>query len=406
MKKKLLILAVAGLALASCSNDEVVKDLSTSDANAISFRSLVNGQTRAADITTSNLSSFKVTAFPTGTTTSPYMDDVTFTKDGSTFVSGTPYYWPASNLDFYAYSPTDGASATLATTGASGDQITKTAYNSFTVIPSSTIGSQADLVYANSNNQGKQTNGGVAGAAVINFRHAGSKIVIKVKNTAANMKFDVSAFKIVHVDGSATFTYSTVNDENTNGQNTGEAVSGTTLSTSDWTNNSDAAEKTITYSTGNFTAANIIPASQTTAMFLNHSSNAPSTENADEDINMILIPQTTSKAIAYSGTTAGDAITTGSYIAVKMIIRNNSDGTVIADATTDVATKNKWAIWPVDFSWAPGKKYIYTIDLADGGYWELNNDTDTDLDEILDGAVIKFVNVTVDEWDAMDNAIP
>jgi len=47
MKKKLLILAVTGLALASCSNDQTVA-VNQNDSNEISFRTLVDGTTRTA----------------------------------------------------------------------------------------------------------------------------------------------------------------------------------------------------------------------------------------------------------------------------------------------------------------------------------------------------------------------
>lgn len=93
-----------------------------------------------------------------------------------------------------------------------------------------------------------------------------------------------------------------------------------------------------------------------------------------------------------------------------MKIRNNDtkgddgtgtgNGTLIEDASED----GYWAIWPVDFNWAPGKKYTYTIDLGGGGYWEKNKKgDDTALDPVLDGAVIQFVTVTVDDWD--NNAV-
>ena len=117
---------------------------------------------------------------------------------------------------------------------------------------------------------------------------------------------------------------------------------------------------------------------------------------------MILIPQTTTTSDAYSGTTENAAFTANkTYIAVKMIIRNNDGdpGTVIADATAN----NKWAIWPVAFTWLPGKKYTYVIDLGDGGYWETNTDDgNADLDPILENAVIKFVSVNVDDWSEYD----
>jgi hypothetical protein len=88
-----------------------------------------------------------------------------------------------------------------------------------------------------------------------------------------------------------------------------------------------------------------------------------------------------------------------------MVIKDNVNDIVIADATTNVDTKNKWAMWPVKFTWQPGKKYTYTIDLAGGGYWELNDDADIALDPVLDGAEIKFVTVTVDAWDPQDESV-
>ena len=85
-------------------------------------------------------------------------------------------------------------------------------------------------------------------------------------------------------------------------------------------------------------------------------------------------------------------------LVVKLKIRNNdSAGTIIADDGADGAF---WAIWPIGgYSWEPGKKYTYTIDLAGGGYYETNQaDTDGNLDAILEGAEIKFATVTVDGW--------
>lgn len=57
-------------------------------------------------------------------------------------------------------------------------------------------------------------------------------------------------------------------------------------------------------------------------------------------------------------------------------------------------------------SWEPGKHYIYTVDVAGGGYYPTNHDTNEDLDPILEDAVIKFVSVTVDNWsNGGDNAV-
>ena len=400
MKQKLFILAAVALGLASCSNDTVTEESqSAKDANTISFRSFVGGQTRAADITTDGIASFNVEAFTTGQTATPYFSNVTFSKDGAgTFNSVNKYYWPTTNLDFYAYSPvTADVSGTQKGALSNGSyQIEKTDFQTFTITPSTTVGDQVDFVYANSNNKSKTTTGGVAGAIALNFRHAGAKIVIKVKNSSSTLKFYVEGIKIANVDGSATFTYSKTNDVSTEGTGL--------LRYADWTNNNNAA--TASYSK-TFTA-NAIAVSQATAQFLGATGTPYTTTQAVADntaLNMILIPQQTTAATAYSDNAGNALVTTGSYIALKMKIRNNDahgddgtgtgDGTLIANATAD----NKWAMWPVAFNWEPGKQYTYTIDLEDGGYWESNTaDGNADLDAILEGAVIKFVSVTVDNW--------
>ena len=343
-------------------------EVNENKGDLISFRPIVKGVTRAADADlSSDATSFNVEAFNTGTTSSPYFSNVTFTKTSGTFTSATKYYWPTNNLDFYAYSPT--------TSG----QFVKTDYKTFTITPSATVSEQVDFIYANTNNKGKGSTGEVT---TLNFRHAGAKIAVKVKNSAPNLKFEISGWKLGYLDNTATFTYG---DANTDTQD------GAQLAFSDWSENSTQSADN-TYST-TFTA-NAIAASQPTAYFLGNTG-TPSTSATDESLNMILIPQTLTAATAYASTTAG-AKPNGSYIALKMVIKNNTDaGETVADATAD----GKWAIWPIGgYNWEPGKKYTYTIDLAGGGYYETNQDTDADLDPILEGAEIKFATVTVDGW--------
>lgn len=411
MKKNLYLFAAAvvALGLTSCSSDETIAESqSFAEANTISFRSSVAGQTRATDITTSNLTSFKAYAIVHGTSNTYFAEDV-FTKSSTTFVSEDKHYWPASGaLDFYAYAPTTSTQYTHSTTETLG----------FTVTPSTTISSQVDLVVANTNNKSKtgeynSTKTYGADGIPLNFRHAESKVVVIFKNGQSNMKIDVQAFKIVNVDGTATYTYTAASNTSTDGNNTDPAASGTTL-TNQWTDNDNSY--TVTY-TGTPEATNQLAPSTTTAVYLQDNGTASTTPN--ENLSMILIPQTTNAVNAYTGTSVGDALVANkSYIAVKMIIRNNDSlddgtdspstntkGTIIANCTGD----GDWAIWPVAFTWVPGKKYIYTVDLGDGGYWEKEHVAgDTNLDKVLDGAEIKFVDVTVDDWDdsASDVAFP
>ena len=352
--------------MAACSSNETI-EVNENKGDLISFRPIVKGVTRAADADlSSDATSFNVEAFNTGTTTSPYFSNVTFTNTSSTFTSATKYYWPTNNLDFYAYSPI------------SSGQFVKTDFRTFTITPSATVSEQVDFIYANTNNKGKGSSGEVT---TLNFRHAGAKIAVKVKNSAPNLKFEISGWKLGYLDNSATFTY---------GDATTDTKDGAQLAFSDWSENTTQSAAN-TYST-EFTA-NAIAASQSTANFLGNA--GPSTSTTDESLNMILIPQTLIAATAYASTTAG-AKPNGSYIALKMVIKNNTTaGETVADATTD----GKWAMWPIGgYNWEPGKKYTYTIDLAGGGYYETNQDTDADLDPILEGAEIKFASVTVDGW--------
>ncbi len=381
MKKRLFFLPMVAIMMAACSSNDTI-EVNENKGDLISFRPIVKGVTRAADADlSSDATSFNVEAFNTGTTTSPYFSNVTYTNSGGTFTSATKYYWPTNNLDFYAYSPitTDVGGVQKGALSNGDYQIVKTDYKTFTITPSGTVSEQVDFIYANTNNKGKGTSGEVT---TLNFRHAGAKIVVKVKNSAPNLKFEISGWKLGNLDNSATFTYG---DANTDTQD------GAQLAFSDWSENSTQSADN-TYST-TFTA-NPIAASQSTAYFLGNTG-TPSA-STDESINMILIPQTLSSATAYASTTAG-AKPNGSYIALKMVIKNNTTaGETVADATTD----GKWAIWPIGgYNWEPGKKYTYTIDLAGGGYYETNQDgTDENLDAILEGAEIKFATVTVDGW--------
>lgn len=374
MKKNLFILAAAALALASCSSDETVESAALSKSNEISFRPLVNSSTRAADITLSNLASFVVNAKIAGAETS-YFDGVTFSKVGAsdTYTSATKYYWPATgNLDFYAYAPAENA------------QVTYTDYKTFEVEPSTTVADQVDLVYAATKGKNKASN---ASGVVLNFRHTGSKIVCKVKNTSTALKFSVEGWKVGFLDNKGKFTFA---DANTDGNIT---TSGTTLTAGQWTDN-DAQAVTNEYSS-TFTAVNIAAGASETSL-------------AGE---MILVPQTINMATGYAkngATAVGDNLN-GTFIAVKLKILNATNSAVIASD----GDNHMWAIWPIggttnDFAWAPGKKYTYTIDLAGGGYYETNQSettVDEDLDPIIADAVIKFVSVTVDSW-VEETAIP
>ena len=357
MKKRLFFLPMVAIMMAACSSNETI-EVNENKGDLISFRPIVKGVTRAADISTDNLTSFVVNAKQAGGSTS-YFDNGVFNKSGSVFVSESKYYWPASgSLDFYAYSPSGNS------------QVNYSGYKTFTVTPSTTIADQVDFVFAATMNKSKEDYG--ASGVPLNFRHTGAKIACYVKNSSTTLKFDVYGWKVGYICPAATFTFS---DANTDGNNDG---SGTTLTLGQWDSRTAASIDTEYESTF---SVNQIGQSGATSL----------------DGQMILIPQAITAASGYASGSVG-ANLNGTYIAVKLKIRNNdSAGTIIADDGADGAF---WAIWPIGgYSWEPGKKYTYTIDLAGGGYYETNQaDTDGNLDAILEGAEIKFATVTVDGW--------
>lgn len=374
-KNNLLILAVAALGFAACSSDETTAvNEKLAESNAISFRANVNGHMRAssvAEVTTDNLTSFTVNAMVASTTT-PYFSNAVYTgTSGGTYTCTTPYYWPASeSLDFYAYAPAGNA------------QVTYTDYKTFTVTPAAGTDptGQVDLVYAATKGKNKASNS--AGVA-LNFRHTGAKIVCKVQNTSSTLKFGVEGWKVGYLSPSGKFIFA---DTNTDGQNTGSGTTLTFTQWSDWTAASVATEYAST-----FTKKDIAASASATAL----------------DGEMILVPQALTAATDYASTEA-NAKLNGTFIAVKLYILNAANDALIAGGGTTASPTTIWAIWPIGgYNWEPGKKYTYTIDLAGGGYYEQNNnDGDDDLDPLLEGAEIKFVSVTVDEWTDVAKTVP
>ncbi len=374
-KNNLLILAVAALGFAACANDETTAvNEKLAESNEISFRTTVGGQMRSTDATITNLASFTVDAYQTGTFPSDpvkYFGNVVFTKvsDTQTYTSTTKYYWPSGyNLDFFAY----GYASTINT------GITKDASNQFTVITQPDPDNQVDLLYAKSVNWGKTDDAATGhkiptdkAGVVLNFRHAQSQIVVKLQNTNSNLKFTVNKVRVGNLKDRGQVT---ITDANTDGNGV--------LSSAAWnTSITDVADATYDLEA---TAATAVTSSA-----------------AQAGKSVILIPQVLpTPATTYEGTGSPKEYTKP-YILVDLKIQNNATGG--ADAyivgAASGGTEYVTAMWPLPaLTWAAGYKYIYTVDLAGGGYYEKNNDADDNLDPILEGAEIKFVEVAVSPW--------
>ena len=367
MKKNLWIFAAAAVALAACSNDDTISEnIGFDDASAISFRAFTNNMTRAQDASFSVPNdNFKVTAFAQGTTATPYFANVTFTtSDGTTFTSPTKYYWPSgNNLDFYAWAP-----ASLSD-----------AYNSIPVTVASAAADQIDFVYAATKDWGKAAlqTGTAATHSIsttvpgvtLNFRHAESKIIIQLRNSNSNVAVTANNVTLKNVYGAGTFVFA---DANTDGQNSA-------LLTTGWTPSG---------------SANAVYSQAISAAVYGSTATQAGTD-------LKLIPQGLTAATAYTAqneepSAVGDPFT-APCITVGLKIQNSGDNAYIIGGASTFET----AMFPLPTgAWEPGKQYTYVVDLAGGGYSPTNTDANEDLDPLLEGAEIKFVTVTVDDWSA------
>jgi len=387
-KNNLLILAVAALGFAACANDETTAvNEKLAESNAISFRTLVGGQMRAADVDANNgtygLKTLGFKVFSNvyngeGAEGANYFPETQFSWNAATssYTSENKYYWPSAGaLNFYAWSASIPSEVTHSAT-TKVFEVIPTALSSAT-----SAAGQGDLVFANTNNKTKADKG--ATGVSINFRHAESKVILMVKNTNPNLKFTVGDVAIGNLYGSGTFTYSGGNT----GTNTDTQDAGNLLF-ADW---SRTGSQNVSYS--------LTMKSEASYNVLNGTTAAKAIVTTDNE--MILIPQSFLALDVYSGTTAHDGDTpgspfNGSFISAQIKIQNPTNDAYIVGAEDKYVT----AMWPLPkMNLAPGFKYTFTVDLAGGGYYPDNQDTDTDLDPILEGAEIKFVDVTVDGWD-------
>lgn len=317
-KSSFLLIAAAAMLTVSCSNDVVDNEL---NRDVISVRATLSKMSKGVLVDGSNLGQFSLYASHCDTAVIPQCNA---RVDGQGLTSGYGYhYWPQDNgavqVKFYAWGPNDAKN---------GGQITATDNVTFTVQPNDDVDTQVDFVFANTQ---KDLNTGKNGVNLY-FRHALSQIVVKVRNSQPNYKFNVRGWKMVYLDKNGKFTYG--------GSSTDEI---TTLNKSYWSENTDAA-------LANYYAKTLA---------------SPVTITVADTVmlggNMLLVPQDVNKATGYTSPVAGSPLN-GSYLAILMNI---------VEASTDNELKaEQWCCWPVDFAWNPGYKYIYTVDLGGGGYIE------------------------------------
>ena len=267
--------------------------------------------TRAAETTTANLTSFKAFSFLTDDSKN-YMDGVTYSSaSGEWTTDAGTFYWPITGyLNFYSYAPE--------TPGSEGEVMVEPSQQKITgFVPYATAATQQDFIYSKAT--GNLAQNGTSGIN-INFEHALSEITVAAKNDNSAYTVKVSGVKLGNITSKGDFTFPTI---------AGDAAS--------WALGTEKADYTTEWE------------SATTL------SSAISTLDASNTAFM-LIPQQLE-----GDTKAKD----GSYIALKIKITMQG-GQVIHDG---------WAYVAVPTRWEMGKHYTYTVDFTSGaGQDEDGND--------------------------------
>lgn len=242
MKKTVFIAALAVVAMASCTKNELKVPATGTDA-VISFQPVVANATKATYLTTDNMdekcTEFGVFAWygePTlvaGGSATAYMDNVTVTYDSSkddttngigAWKPAQNYYWPKNGtLSFDAYAP---ANAHAESPSKGSGKVTSTAANGLKIenYTVADLANQYDLLYSTRTlNKSKSTDGTNAtyDGVDIAFKHALAAIEVTAK-TGADYGNDAIKLKTITILNA--YSKGTFNQNMTNATTEGTAA--------------------------------------------------------------------------------------------------------------------------------------------------------------------------------------
>jgi hypothetical protein len=375
MKNKIFLMATAALALAACSNDEIINTQQASSTDGITFRTIMNNS-RAVETKTDNLTKFWVTA--TNSTGYEFKDqefdkgdDGIFTvpsEENTTDETGKKKFtWPTSTLRFFAISPD--CSLTF-------DNVTEQPPKLQGYTPAPKIREQVDIVYAT--NKGSRSD--FEKQVPLKFNHAMSEIIVFAKNENKSYNVYVKGYRIGYVSRKGTFTFpeAETNTSLTNLAAYNQAVG--TWNNLDYTAGNGA--KGNNYSSEFISEGNkILLQKDATRIYVEQ--DASISGDTGEGSAMI-IPQNGTK---WNPEDPNKAL--GRYLAVLVQINyRNDDGSdgapVYPYITKEDADGNGggirvsyaglpfyygYAAVPISENWEPGKRYTYYLDFTNGcGY--------------------------------------
>lgn len=194
--KKILLTAVAALAIVGCSQNEEIEK--AGEKAEINFGSIVKGSTRAAVTTTSNFKEFTVSGYKTADAMSTgiqlatgFIDDLLVENSESTGwgYTGT-FYWPITGkVQFFATSPKQ--SLDLSAKG----------YPTFSYTIKS-VTSQEDLVAANLIDQVK-----TSGDITLTFQHLLTQVNFSIKGDTPDFTYAVTKLELKGLKDKAIFKF-------------------------------------------------------------------------------------------------------------------------------------------------------------------------------------------------------
>lgn len=187
-----LLMSAMAITAASCSESNEDPNPDRISGNEIRFAASTE-YSRAGDITVNNLTSFNVDAYTGADDDSqPFMNNVIVTKTGTNVWTYTPLkYWPAKQtVDFYAFAPASWV-------GKSGPLMP---------VPYDASSGTEDIVYAVSPDMSGNT-GQPNAQVVFNFRHALSKLTIKMSSSDTKLKVVVSNVAMSNILTKGNFTF-------------------------------------------------------------------------------------------------------------------------------------------------------------------------------------------------------
>ena len=370
MKKSIFLLAAFALLSASCTKTELVSSGALSSQKGIGFSAYTAKPTKAAqtDVKTDNFNSFEVTAIGNNAV---YFDNVTFRKGSTVWESDPLYFWPAYELDFYAYN-----------TPANGfvDRSIAVGSQTLTFAPSTTLAEQEDLVAAKAIGKTESDNNAKS-AIELTFNHYLTQVVVNAKCSNAGYKVEVEGVKLANLAGEGTYTFST----------------GNMVATTGLVNSATSSDYTSTFTAKTLTSS-------------------PQEVMAETSGKWYLVPQTVaawkrnSDESTESSTNEMTNTSNGTYLALKVKI-TTAGGSAVYPYSGAAA----WMAVPVpsELAFAQGKKYNVTVDFFSStgkgagyvdpeapGELDGNSGTDDNGKKIIGGA-IKF-DASVTGWDTVE----